>query len=77
VGATPDRVDDQIEIDVSIDVHKSNSRRIQFTAPDARFVGNIFKFPTAQVAIESIRGIHSGKVQVTATVAVYIPGRNA
>jgi hypothetical protein len=64
VRPAPDRVNYQIQVSVSIDIHQRNSRGIQVGAGHPGFFGNVLKSPVSQVSKEAIAGLEATKVQI-------------
>src|SRR6266513_6288701 len=76
-GAASHRIDQQVQITVSVDVGEDSARRILASATDAGGVRDIFKVPVAEIAEEFVVvAVETAQIDITQAVAVHITERN-
>jgi hypothetical protein len=69
-GSSAERVDQQIQVSVSIDVRENCPGRILSRTSNARRSCDVRKFPIAQIAIKSGRVLEAAEKQVAPAVSI-------
>jgi hypothetical protein len=77
MGSLANRIDDQIEITVSIDVGQHRPGRIQSRTGDTGRGRDVLELPVAEIPVEGIGSIQTAKVEIATSVAINVPGRHA
>ena len=72
-----ERADEQIEVAVPVDVGEDGARRVAAGHRDAGPGGNVFEVKVAQVAVQGVRALVAGQVDVGEAVAVHVPQRDS
>ena len=61
-GAAAERIDQQIQIAIPIDIREDGASRILICTRHARRWGDVFEFPIAQITIEDIGPVEPAKI---------------
>ena len=77
VRAAADRIDNQIQVTVAVDISERCAGRIQSGTCYASRFSDVLKFPVAQVAIQDVRSVQPTKKQITPSITVHVPRGNA
>ena len=72
--SAPQRIDDQVQIAIAVDVREYRAGRVQGRAGHSGSSRNVLEFPTAKITVEHIRPIQSAEVKIAQTIAVHVPG---
>src|SRR5438874_7275628 len=76
-GTASHRIDQQVQIAVSVDVGEDGARRILASATDSGGVRDIFKLAVAEIAEKFVVvAVETAQIDITQAVAVHITERN-
>jgi hypothetical protein len=77
VGASSQRINEQVQIPVAIDIDERRAGSIEVRATNTCLVSDILEFPIAQVAKKPVSALESAEVEITQAVPIHIPRSDA
>ena len=72
-----ERADQEVQVAVAVDVGEHGAGRVAAGHRDAGRRGDVLEAPVAQVAVQGIRALVAGEVDVGAAVSIHVPQRHA
>ena len=74
VCSASQRIDDQVQIAIAVDVGQNRAGRVQGRAGHPGRSRHVLEFPTTKIVVEHIRPIQSAEVKIAQTIAIHVPG---
>jgi hypothetical protein len=70
-----ERIDQQIQVTIPINVGQNSARRVLIPATDAGGIRDILKFPIPKIAVELVApSVQAAKINITQAVTVHVSG---
>jgi hypothetical protein len=76
-SAAPERVHEEIQVAVAIDIGKGRPGRVLSLAGHTGGMGDVLEAPVAQIAVKRVARIETAEVEIAPAIAIDIPGGDA